>query len=55
MGFFVDRKFHTGEIVIGQFLGTGALYFTSVILVLTALFIPATWIGLPGIVQSPLG
>ena len=55
LGFFADRQFQSRDVVVGQFLGIGILYFASVGFALTAVFIPAAWIGLLGIVPIAIG
>ncbi len=48
LGFFADPRFRAKQIVIGQYLGIGALYGISVIASFLVLVIPAAYIGLLG-------
>jgi cadmium resistance protein CadD (predicted permease) len=53
--FFADPKMQASSIILGQYLGIGALVLLSAASALLALTIPATWISLLGIVPAFLG
>ncbi len=55
LGFFVDPKFRTRQIVIGQYLGIAALYGVSLLASMISLVIPAAYIGLLGLAPIFLG
>ncbi|MDK4705318.1 cadmium resistance transporter [Rhizobium sp. CNPSo 4062] len=55
LGFFADRKFRLRQIVIGQYLGIGALYGFSALASFLVLVIPATYIGLLGLAPIYFG
>lgn len=55
LGFFADPKFRLRQIVIGQYLGIGALYGFSAIASLLVLVIPAAYIGLLGLAPIYFG
>lgn len=55
LAFFADPRTRTRDIVIGQFLGIGALYAVSVIASLVSLVISEQYIGLLGIVPVLIG
>jgi cadmium resistance protein CadD (predicted permease) len=53
--FFADLQLRPRNIVLGQFLGIGALTCASLIAALAALMIPAGWTALLGLVPLGLG
>src|SRR5450756_1073021 len=53
--FFADPGMHFRSVVIGQFLGIGALVLMSAVAALLALAIPEGWVSLLGIVPLFLG
>lgn len=53
--FFADRRLHRLSIVIGQYLGIGALVLASTLAALLARTIPDGWIALLGLVPLLLG
>ena len=53
--FFADTRLHRLSIVIGQYLGIGALFLASVLAALFALTIPVGWIALLGLVPLLMG
>jgi cadmium resistance protein CadD (predicted permease) len=55
VGFFADKNFRTHDVVIGQYLGIGALCAASMIFALIALVIPPAYIGLLGLVPIAIG
>ncbi|WP_286203072.1 cadmium resistance transporter [Rhizobium lusitanum] len=55
LGFFIDPKFRTRQIVIGQYLGVAALCGASLLASMISLVIPATYIGLLGFAPILLG
>jgi cadmium resistance transport/sequestration family protein len=55
LGFFADRKFRTGQVIIGQYLGIAALCGASALASLVSLVIPAAYIGLLGLAPIFLG
>lgn len=55
VAFFADRKLRAREIVIGQYVGLGALTLICVIAALVALVIPSQYIGLLGLLPIALG
>lgn len=55
LGFFVDPKFRTRQIVIGQYLGIAALCGVSLLASMISLVIPAAYIGLLGLAPIFLG
>ncbi|RAX43340.1 quaternary ammonium transporter [Rhizobium tropici] len=55
LGFFADPKFRLNQIVIGQYLGIGALYGFSAVASLLVLVIPAAYIGLLGLAPIYFG
>ncbi|TXI04808.1 MAG: quaternary ammonium transporter [Rhizobium sp.] len=55
LGFFADPKFRARQIVIGQYLGIGALYGISVAASFLVLVIPAAYIGLLGLAPIYFG
>ncbi len=55
LGFFADRKFRLRQIVIGQYLGIGALYGFSALASFLVLIVPATYIGLLGLAPIYFG
>ncbi len=55
MAFFADRKFTHRQVIIGQYLGIGALTLLSIAASLMALVIPQAWIGALGIFPLVIG
>ncbi|MEZ2223935.1 cadmium resistance transporter [Rhizobium sp. RCC_161_2] len=55
LGFFVDPKFRTRQIVIGQYLGIAALCGVSLLASMISLVIPVAYIGLLGFAPILLG
>nr|NLR88958.1 quaternary ammonium transporter [Rhizobium sp. P28RR-XV] len=55
LGFFADPKFRFRQIVIGQYLGIGALYGFSTIASLLVLVIPVAYVGLLGLAPIYFG
>ena len=55
LGFFADPKFKARQVVIGQFIGIGALYLTSVAASLISLVVPPAYIGLLGLAPIFVG
>lgn len=55
LGFFIDPKFRTRQIVIGQYLGFAALCGASLLASIISLVIPAAYIGLLGFAPILLG
>lgn len=55
LGFFIDPKFRTRQIVIGQYLGVAALCSASLLASMISLVIPAAYIGLLGFAPILLG
>lgn len=55
LGFFADRTLQPKTIVLGQFVGMGALYFFSIVGALAALVIPRAYVGLLGLVPVLIG
>ena len=53
--FFADTRLHRRSIVIGQYLGIGALVLASALAALLALTIPDGWIALLGLVPLFMG
>ena len=53
--FFADRRLHRLSIVIGQYLGIGALVLASTLAALLARTVPEGWIALLGLVPLLLG
>lgn len=53
--FFADRALHARSVVVGQFVGIGALTAASAAAALFALAIPEGWIGLLGLAPLALG
>lgn len=52
---FAERRIKPAHIVIGQFVGIGALTAVSLVLASTSLVMPARWLGLLGIFPLILG
>jgi len=52
---FADARLRTRAIVIGQYLGIGALVLASALAALLALALPAGWVALLGVVPLLLG
>jgi cadmium resistance protein CadD (predicted permease) len=55
VAFFADRRFRARDVVIGQFLGIGALYGASVAASAASLVAPLEYIGLLGLVPIAMG
>jgi len=55
VGFFADPKLRTRDIVLGQFVGFGALYCASVAASLLSLKIPHAYMGLLGVFPILIG
>jgi cadmium resistance protein CadD (predicted permease) len=55
LGFFADPKFRTRDVVLGQYLGIGALYLASAAASLVSLVLDPVYIGLLGIVPIAIG
>ena len=55
VGLFADPKFRARNVVIGQYLGIGALVAVSAVAALIALVLPSAYIGLLGAVPIALG
>jgi cadmium resistance protein CadD (predicted permease) len=55
LGFLADPRFRTRQIVAGQFIGIAILYAVSVIGSCVSLIMPATLIGLLGLVPIAMG
>ena len=53
--FFADRRLTTRSIVIGQFVGIGALVAASAAAAFVAITVPAGWVALLGFVPLALG
>jgi cadmium resistance protein CadD (predicted permease) len=55
IGLFADPKLRVGQIVLGQYIGIGGLYATSVAASLISLVVPAAYIGLLGLAPIAIG
>lgn len=55
VGFFADPKFHARQVMVGQYIGIGALYCVSVGASLISLVIPTPYIGLLGLAPILVG
>ncbi len=55
LAFFAERRSRKSQIVLGQYLGIGALVILSLAVSTGALLVPHRWIGLLGIVPLLLG
>jgi len=55
VGFFADKQFRARDVVIGQYLGIGALYVISAAAALISLVIPTAYIGLLGLAPIAIG
>lgn len=55
VGFFADPKYRFSSVVIGQYLGIGALVGVSIIAALIALVIPVAFVGLLGLAPIAIG
>jgi cadmium resistance protein CadD (predicted permease) len=53
--FFADRRVRVGAVVVGRFVGLGALVLVSATAALLALAVPPEWIALLGLVPLALG
>jgi cadmium resistance protein CadD (predicted permease) len=53
--FFADPRFSTRSVVIGQFVGIGALVAASAIAALAAIAVPPGWVALLGLIPLGLG
>jgi cadmium resistance protein CadD (predicted permease) len=55
LGFFADPRFPARHVVAGQFIGIAILYAVSVVGSWVSLIVPATFIGLLGLVPIAMG
>jgi cadmium resistance protein CadD (predicted permease) len=55
VAFFADRNFSARDVIVGQYIGIGALYAISATAALISLIIPPAYIGLLGIVPIAIG
>jgi cadmium resistance protein CadD (predicted permease) len=55
LGFFSDPRFRVRQVVLGQYLGIGALIAASVVLALASFVIPRAYIGLLGFAPLTIG
>ena len=55
LSFFADSRFRVRSIVIGQYLGIGALVLASLIVAWVALAVPAKYVGLLGLLPVFIG
>lgn len=55
LALLADSRFRARDVVLGQYLGTGALVLVSVVAALLALVIPVQYIGLLGLAPIALG
>ena len=55
VAFFSDPRFRTRDVVIGQYLGVGALYAASAVASLASLVVPLEYIGLLGLAPLLIG
>lgn len=55
LGFFADPRFQARDVVLGQYIGIGALYGASVVASLASLVIPMQYIGLLGLAPIVIG
>ena len=55
VAFFSDRRLRHRSIVVGQYVGIGALVLVSALAALLALALPAGWVALLGVVPLLLG
>lgn len=55
LGFFADPAFRARHVVLGQYLGIGALVAVSLVCSLIALVIPPAYIGLLGLLPIGIG
>jgi len=55
VGFFASPTFRSRNVVIGQYLGIGALVLLSMVVALVALVIPSAYTGLLGIAPIAIG
>ncbi len=55
LGFFADPAFRARQVVLGQYLGIGALVAVSLVCSLIALVIPPAYIGLLGLLPMGIG
>jgi cadmium resistance protein CadD (predicted permease) len=55
LGFFADPKFRVRQVVVGQYIGIGALYGASVVASLISLVIPPAYIRLLGLAPIVIG
>jgi cadmium resistance protein CadD (predicted permease) len=53
--FFADPSARARHVVLGQYLGIAALTLASMVCALAALAIPATWVGLLGLLPVAIG
>src|SRR5262252_6074747 len=55
LGFFADPKLRPRQVVVGQYLGVGALYLISVVGSLVSLVLPPQYVGLLGVAPILIG
>jgi len=55
LGFFADPKFPARQVIVGQYLGIGALVLVSVAAAQIALIIPSAYVGLLGLAPIAIG
>jgi cadmium resistance protein CadD (predicted permease) len=55
LSFFADPKFRARDVVIGQYIGIGVLYSTSLGASFVSLVIPSAYLGLLGLVPVAIG
>ena len=55
LAFFADGRWRARQVIMGQFVGIGALMVASVILALAALAVPRAWVGLLGVIPILIG
>jgi cadmium resistance protein CadD (predicted permease) len=55
LGFFAEPSFRTRDVIIGQYLGIGALYAVSVLASFVSLVISMQYVGLLGVIPIGIG
>jgi cadmium resistance protein CadD (predicted permease) len=55
LGFFADPRFRARQIIVGQYVGIGALVLVSIVAALIALVIPPAYVGLLGLAPIAIG
>jgi cadmium resistance transport/sequestration family protein len=55
LGFFADPRFRTRDVIIGQYLGIGALYVVSALASFVSLVISMQYVGLLGLIPIGIG